>query len=183
MWLSAQLQHWLTCNTSAMNRRFTVFVIERRTNITCPEKSKATCPAILAIYDVVDKVGTIALPTALSVEPTASRSRSRSRKASVKSKLHPLIRATALWCSPRDVVFASLNIKLQNGTRERPATLTVKVDIGAQGNVFRGVHSDESSKMHNSSDGVQWWTYPAEWNDGDSVYRHHKCVTEIYVRK
>ena len=77
MWLSAQLQHWLTCDTSAMSRRFTAFVIERRTNITWTEKNNATCPAIIAIYDVVYKVGIIALATALRVkhvvEPTTRR--------------------------------------------------------------------------------------------------------------
>ena len=36
----------------------------------------------------------------------------------------------------RDEVFATLKIKLRNGTRERPASLKVKVDTGAQGNIL-----------------------------------------------
>ena len=35
-----------------------------------------------------------------------------------------------------DEVFATLKIKLRNGTRERPASLKVKVDTGAQGNIL-----------------------------------------------
>ena len=36
----------------------------------------------------------------------------------------------------RDEIFATLNIALRNGTRERDATLKVKVDTGAQGNIL-----------------------------------------------
>ena len=37
----------------------------------------------------------------------------------------------------RDEIFATLDIALRNGARERGVTLTVKVDTGAQGNILQ----------------------------------------------
>ena len=62
-----------------------------------------------------------------------------------------------------DEVFATLKIKLRNGTWERPASLKVKVDTGAQGNILplrtfircqRLPCDEESAEMHNNLDSI-----------------------------
>ncbi len=98
----------------------------------------------------------------------------------------------------RDEIFATLNIALRNGTRERDATLKVKFDTGAQGNIlpvrtFKRMYPellDESgvpSKRHLRHRP----TIPTAYNDaamthhGTSVipcsYGKRQCDTELYV--
>ena len=95
----------------------------------------------------------------------------------------------------RDEIFATLDISLRNGARERDATLKVKVDTGAQGNIlpvrtFKRMYPellDESgvpSKQHlrhrlTAYNGV------AMTHHGTIVipcsYGKRQCDTEFYV--
>ena len=98
----------------------------------------------------------------------------------------------------RDEIFATLDISLRNGAREREATLKVKVDTGAQGNILpvrtfkRMYHEllDESgvpSKQHLRHRPTILTAYngAAMTHHGTIVipcsYGKRQCDTEFYV--